>query len=130
MHFAGLLGPAALSLVQSGNNPQVLVDVLVRRGQTLHTRLMDAHRILRGAKYPYEHMESGATISRYCLELVPPSSQIVELYRAAEATLDGVYKLYIRLMSDLAARAEAMETAVGLDPLPKPESKLAASKDS
>lgn len=117
---------AGLSLCKDGQNPEQLVGLVVRTAERLHNRLLETHKTLRCAAYPYEHMERGATLSRYCVELVPPADQVVAVYRAAESTLDGVYNLYVRLMSDLAHRAEAMEASMGLEPLEAVEEPAAA----
>jgi hypothetical protein len=46
--------------------------------------------------------------------------EVVPAIKAAQAALDACHGLYMRILSDLAQRAEQMEDALGLPPLPEP----------
>jgi hypothetical protein len=108
-----------LSLCKPENNPESLVRLVIQKAKQLHEQLTQTHNILRGTPYPYEHAERGASISRYALERLQPAENVVGVYRAAESTLEAIYSLYMRLMSDLAHRAEELEQSLGLPPLPE-----------
>jgi hypothetical protein len=53
------------------------------------------------------------------METMPRADEPVKVYHAAEGTLSAVYELYVRLMSDLARRAEELEVELGLGALPE-----------
>jgi Zn-dependent protease with chaperone function len=110
---------AALSLAKPAGNPQSLVNVVVSLGQRLQMVLQEVHGVLRGAKYPYGHAEKGVSVSRFAMEAMPRADEPVKVYHAAEGTLSAVYGLYVRLMSDLARRAEVLDGEVGLEALPE-----------
>jgi hypothetical protein len=111
---------ALLKVTRRENNKKSLILELVAMSKQTHTELHAVHAILRSVPYPYEHAERGATISRYCSPLLPPADKIGDVHSAARATLDGVYRLYLRLMSDLAQTAQDAEEALGLPPLEQP----------
>jgi hypothetical protein len=47
--------------------------------------------------------------------------RLCHVYHAAEAGLDAYYPLYLRILSNLCTRAEAVEQSLGLDPMPQPK---------
>lgn len=110
---------AALSLAKPTGNPQSLVNAVVSLGNRLHMALQEVHGVLRGAKYPYGHAEKQVSVSRLAMETMPRADEPVKVYHAAEGTLSAVYELYVRLMSDLARRAEELEVELGLGALPE-----------
>jgi Zn-dependent protease with chaperone function len=81
------------------------------------TQLQDA---LGRVPYPYDHLDPSATMYSFVLKQLPPPDLVVEVYAAAEAVLEALFSLYVRLLSDLAARAEAIEQSLGMPPLAEP----------
>jgi hypothetical protein len=77
--------------------------------------------MLRSARYPYEHSEKDMTIGRYAIRALPPPVAVGPLYQVAESAIDAVYALYMRVMADLAHRAEVVETNLGLPATVQPE---------
>jgi Zn-dependent protease with chaperone function len=109
-----------LSLLKPDDNSDELVAETLSASRRAADQLADTHLSLRRAAYPYDHAERGASIARYTLEHLPDAQEVGSVYQAAEATLDACYGLYMRLMSDLARRAERVEADLGLPPLPEP----------
>jgi Zn-dependent protease with chaperone function len=109
-----------LPFVRPDANSSSLVQDVVLRSKRANEALRDLHQILRSAPYPYDHTEKGATISRYCCHQLPNDKQIRGVHNAAESTLNGIFGLYMRMMSDLAERAERAEKEFDLSPLPEP----------
>jgi len=89
--------------------------MIVERGKVLHAGVMELHRVLRGAVYPYEHAEKGVTLAKFALEEVPAVENVGRVYGAAETAMEAVYGLYMRMMSDLARRGEELERGFGLE---------------
>jgi len=52
----------------------------------------------------------------------------VELAQNAEATIDGMFRLYFRVLSELAAMAEKVETLLKLPPIKAPAKPDASKK--
>ncbi len=109
---------ALLAQIKPEKNPELLIQTVMAGARRMAACLMELFNALRGTPYPYEHSEKGASIGRFALPNVPSSEDIGPLYGAAEEALNAVYSLYMRLMSDLAHRAERAEQAIGLEPLP------------
>jgi len=110
-----------LSVVRRDKNPRALVLQVMRASEQCCEQLFVVHAALRAIPYPYEHTERGATVSRYCCEQLPNKKNPSPVQKATRATLNGVFDLYMRMMSDLAQWAEEAETAIGLSPLPAPK---------
>jgi hypothetical protein len=117
-HFI-LLG-TVLSQVQPGQNPQSLIDTCLWHSRKCSDLLRGIHTTLRGAQYPYTHANKQVTVAQYATTSLPPAEEPVAVHNAADAATDAIYALYVRLLSDLAARAEKVEETLGLPPLPDP----------
>ena len=106
---------ALIVLWQKASDKEGLGHMIVERGKVLHAGLMELHRVLRGAVYPYEHAEKGVTLAKFALEEVPAVENVGRVYGAAETAMEAVYGLYMRMMSDLARRGEELERGFGLE---------------
>jgi Zn-dependent protease with chaperone function len=111
---------ALLSVVRPTGNSQMLVGEVISVSKAVSRELAGIHTQLRTAPYPYEHTERGASISRFCCSVIPPQNKYRALCNAAMATIGGIDTLYMRLMSDLAQRAEEAERGMGLEALGEP----------
>ena len=117
-HFI-LLG-TVLSQVQPGQNPQSLIDTVLWHSRKCSDLLRSIHAVLLPAKYPYSHAEKQVSVAQYMTSSLPPGDEVVAVHNAADSATDAVYSLYVRLLSDLAARAEKVEEQLGLPRLPDP----------
>ncbi len=59
-------------------------------------------------------------MARYAIRAIPGEQEVGGVYEACVGTIQSLYELYMRLMSDLAQRAEEIEKSLGLDPLAAP----------
>ncbi len=107
------------NLKQEGNSQTQISAVLARTRQG-RQHLVDLQRELGGTLYPYEHTERDATMARYAIRAIPGEQEVGGVYEACVGTIQSLYELYMRLMSDLAQRAEEIEKSLGLDPLAAP----------
>ena len=117
-HF-NLLG-MVLSQVQPGQNPQSLIDTVLWHSRKCSDLLRCVHGILRGAAYPYSHAHKQVSVAQYAATSLPPAEEPVDVFKASDSAVDAVYSLYVRLISDLSARAEKVEESLGLPKLPDP----------
>jgi hypothetical protein len=106
--------------LQREGNPQPLIQAILNRGRQVRQVLEELHAATRQTPYPYQHNEAGATIARYAARTIPPEKEVGAVYETASAALQAMYDLYMRLMSDLSQRAEAVEGSLGLEPLALP----------
>jgi hypothetical protein len=117
-----LLGPLLSHLRQEGNSEHLIQEILARSKHTTQD-LSHLHAALRRTPYPYEHNDRNAMLTGFVVPAVPQPESVGEVYGAAERALDAAYSLYMRIMSDLAKRAEQVEADLGLPPLPEPVEK-------
>lgn len=110
-----------LAHCQPDNNPEDLVSAVLSVSRKTCAMLAQIHNSLAITPYPYEHVEKRTTLAGYVLSQVPHHEAVGEVYSAADGLLDAVYGLYMRILSDMARRAEEIEQSLGLDPLPEPE---------
>jgi Zn-dependent protease with chaperone function len=118
-HLA-VLAALLSKLKREGNADSLVMDVLSASRRTVDD-LTRVHVFLRSTPYPYEHHDKDVSLARYAIPAVPEHRAVGNVYEAADATPDAVYALYMRIMADLATRAEAVEASFGLPPLPEPK---------
>ena len=106
--------------MEPGENPQPLINAVLWHSRKASDLIRTIHSTLRGATYPYSHAEKQVSLAAYAVTAQPSGDDPVAVHSAAEAALDAIYPLYVRLLSDLAARAEKVEESLGLPPLPDP----------
>lgn len=97
---------------------------LQTRLRELEERLMKQlallHRMLAGVDYPFDHADPDATLQTYAFPAPPAGLRLFDLYNLCEPVLERLYEVYFRVLGRLASVAEAVESAVGLEPLPLP----------
>jgi Zn-dependent protease with chaperone function len=85
--------------------------------QRLYTQVRDLWGMFRHAEYPFDHAKGKLTIASYLLASLPPSDEIGLVYDAAENLLGNLLSLYQRSLARLCETAEAVESALGFEPL-------------
>jgi hypothetical protein len=111
---------ALLNAYQPRGNNQLLVNAILAAARKTLAALSQFHDSLGRVPYPYDHLDPSTTMYSYVLKQLPAADAVGEVYHAAEGTLDSLYTLYLRILSDLAARAEKVEESLGMPPLPEP----------
>jgi hypothetical protein len=102
------------------SNPDELVGAVIAASRKLSNSMSQIHATLAPIPYPYEHVERHVTLAGYAMNQVPPPEAVGDVYSTADAMLEAIYSLYMRILSDMAGHAEEMEKSLGLDPLPEP----------
>ena len=115
-YLLGTLGPR----LRPENNSEHLVEEVLARSKHVTNDLSHLHGALRRIRYPYEHHDRNATLTLFVIPAIPHPEAVGDVYNVAERALDSIYSLYMRIMSDLAQRAEQVEADLGLPPLPEP----------
>ena len=103
------------------SNPDPLVEAVIARSRKLARALADVRDALHKVPYPFEHVERHVSLAGFVVKAVPAPEDVGHVYHAAGSALDAYYPLYLRILSDLCTRAEAVEQSLGLDPLPQPK---------
>lgn len=89
--------------------------------QRVQRHLASVTANLSATDYPYEHNRGTVSIAEFLRTGVPANADYpVELAENAEATIDGMFRLYFRVLSELAAMAEKVETLLKLPPIKAP----------
>jgi hypothetical protein len=102
------------------SNPDELVGAVIAASRRLSNSMSEIHATLAPVPYPYEHVERHVTLAGYAMNQVPPPEAVGDVYSTADAMLEAIYSLYMRILSDMAGHAEEVEKSLGLDPLPEP----------
>jgi Zn-dependent protease with chaperone function len=102
------------------SNPDELVGAVIAASRKLSNLMGEIHATLAPIPYPYEHVERQVTLAGYAMNQVPPPEAVGDVYSTADAMLEAVYSLYMRILSDMARHAEEVELSLGLNPLPEP----------
>jgi predicted Zn finger-like uncharacterized protein len=130
--FGVLHGTLVLLSKQSGQPPESLVNAVLRAAGALHEQLtLLQTRLGPSAPYPFEHARDDMTLGSYIAPPgLPTPREAYDLYQAAQAIMGRMAEVYGRALSRLAVAAEAVETSLGLEPLPIPDDPKPASAGS
>jgi len=109
-----------LGQLKPDHNDQRIIDSILQVSWTARRALEDIRQTLGSAWYPYQHGEQGVTLAKFAVPHLPEATAVGAITEAADTALEGIYGLYVRVMGDLASRAEAIEASLGLSPLPEP----------
>ncbi len=102
---------------------------------TLRRRCNDIRRILdrlrstlQYLEYPFDHTDGKISISTYVVSELATCQGSDLIYKAQES-IDNFYTLYFRLLGEIVAVAEKIETVVGLKPLKEPKPSVESLTD-
>jgi predicted Zn finger-like uncharacterized protein len=113
-----------VTIYQTGKNSQdqVMVNALLRTGKLIHESLTELKwKLGDSIPYPFEHAQDRMTLGRYALMMVPDTQAIGDLFQAGGEVQERLFPLHHRVLGRLTATAEAVEKAIGLQPLKVPE---------
>jgi hypothetical protein len=113
-----------VEIFQTGKNnqDQVMIDALLRSAQQIHESLTELKwKIGDAIPYPFEHAQDRITLGRYALAVVPDPKALGDLFQAGGEVQDRIFPLHHRVLGRLTATVEAVEKAIGLQPLKAPE---------
>jgi Zn-dependent protease with chaperone function len=75
---------------------------------------------LSGIAYPYEHADGDVNCGQFAVRVIPQGEDITGIIEISEDCLNRLYRLYFRVLSDLATVAERAEKLAGFSELPIP----------
>lgn len=108
---------------QSHPNNSMLGQRILGDTADLAVKLRSLRERLDQATYPFEHGEGPTRLGQHLLPTTPMSDDVMNVYAAAQETLQKSHELYFRLLGGITLIAETIETALGLPTLPEPEPK-------
>jgi Zn-dependent protease with chaperone function len=112
---------ALLAHCQPHDNPEMLVSAVVCKARAMSEQLRALHAQVRDVKYPYEHAERNVSLAGFLARHLPTPEEIGQVQTIADGAVDAFYGLYMRMMADLASRAEEIESSLGLPQLEAPK---------
>lgn len=125
---AALPGMAALSRVLSDNpDNEEGVRHAMRLAEEQHIRIGSLRESLMHHDYPFPHASGKITMARYAVPKLPERKDFGGVYYASQELHDNLNALYVRMLGDLALICEAVESVLGMKPLPIKEVKPAES---
>jgi Zn-dependent protease with chaperone function len=104
-------------MLQPHANPQPLIDAVLWHSRKAAGLLREIFQHLGQAAYPYAESGKRLTLAAYMIPAMPPPEVVGRVLTASTSATTAYRTLYRRLMSDLASRAEQVETSLGLSPL-------------
>jgi len=75
---------------------------------------------LGGIAYPYEHADGDVNCGQFAVPVVPQLDDVNGVIQISELSLNRLYRLYFRVLSELATAAERAEQLAGFPELPMP----------
>ncbi len=108
---------ALVSRIKGSTNSKPLVDTILWHSRKAAGLLNGMHKELGHVRYPYADEHKKLTLAAYIVRSIPAYNHIGKVGSAAQGAIDAYSALYMRLMSDLANRAQKVETELGLPPL-------------
>ncbi len=105
-------------------NPRV-AELVTAQSTTLRSRLVSIQNEMGDHLYPFDHAQADTTLREYALPHVPAQTDLKGLVGATEQMQSRLVTVQARLFARLAQAAEKIEQAIGMPPLPEPESELA-----
>lgn len=119
-----------LRRIKPMDNSRALADAILWHASKALALLHELFNEMAGAVYPYSVDGRAVPLNRYLINALPPKDEIGAIAKVAISAVDAYFGLYMRLMSDLAHRAEKMETELGLPPLDDPVSAAVIEPDA
>ncbi len=97
-----------------------LIRVLDSRMGTAAEQVRNLYTRLANYLYPFEHAGESLSIAQHLLAGLPDRKDLAAVLNASGGLLSNYVTLLTRVLGRLVVTAEAMETALGLQPLPEP----------
>lgn len=105
------------------NSDQENYHIVNRTVTSAFTRQNQIIAKLSSADYPFDHTKGRLTLAQYALSAPASGSEFHAVFAAYQELSEKLYSFYFRAMGRLAVMAEQVESALGLEPLPKPEAR-------
>jgi Zn-dependent protease with chaperone function len=103
--------------IRGSTDSKPLVDTILWHSRKASGLLNEMHQQLGHVRYPYSDENKKLTLAAYVVRAIPAYNHVGKVGQAAQGAIDAYSSLYVRLMSDLANRAQKVETELGLPPL-------------
>jgi Zn-dependent protease with chaperone function len=87
---------------------------------SLERKIGTLRHVLLATPYPFDHGTVGISLGVYALPEMPSVEDLDGLLKAGNGLVDTLPRLRARILGRLCQMAEAVETVLGLEPLPKP----------
>ncbi len=98
-----------------------LIDYSKETTRELRQSLRDLGKALGDHAYPFPHAEGRITLGAYAVPRIPRPREDLDVLRSAAAGAGDLINLFFhRILSELAAAVEDVESALGLGPRPGP----------
>jgi hypothetical protein len=107
--------------VKEKDNPQSLIDAILSNSSKMARALQQFREMLPEMPFPYDHAEPDMSIRRYIVPQVPSDTEPYAVFDAARSAGGQYYSLCGRTLSELVARAQALEDEQGLSPMEMPK---------
>lgn len=118
-----------LAAVEESSSPEKVYGQIQHRMRDLARLLEQIEVSFADLPYPFDHSQRDMLVSAYLVTKPPNEDEPGELYETAEKALENLAHLQRRVLGRLCQAVEAVESAVGLQPLPDPIDELDEDED-
>jgi len=118
--FYHKVGVLCSQLDRHHENPDLIYAILGQL-ERFHRRLTALHERLKDQPYPFDHAQADMTLQEYAIPAVPEDNDVGGIMECTSHLFDQLVKVQVRLFARLAAAAEKVEEAFGLERLPQPK---------
>jgi hypothetical protein len=122
LHVAHATLTHLLGRISAGQRDDDLIAATRQQMEETTQAIVAVRNALTNRDYPFDHAKGRISIAEYALPELPDPENPGEIHAAGERLKDSVNHLRARTLGQLCAVAEQVELALGLPPLPEPES--------
>jgi Zn-dependent protease with chaperone function len=105
------------SIATGRTEPETVRREIERTSRAVRAKLAILKQNLRTVAYPYLAADRVRSLGDYAVPTVPDAELLEEMFAATADSFERLFRLYYRLIADLALIAEQVEDAMGLGPL-------------
>ncbi len=106
--------------IEANRESERFVNALLNQAEKVADETNDIRQQFQQLDYPFDHAQADMTIAKFLrADPIMDKRDLGEVYEGAEATIGKLTELTARVAGNLAAIAEQVESALGLEPLPE-----------
>ncbi|MBW3542556.1 MAG: hypothetical protein KY476_20020, partial [Planctomycetes bacterium] len=107
--------------VENNRDNRDLFEAVKSKIEAIRRRLISLRGQLKDRLYPFDHARADMTLREYALPRIPDEEEPFEILDVTGEMFSKLVQVQVRFFARLAYAAEQVEKAIGLEPLPLPE---------
>ncbi len=112
---------ALFSQLSEARDNEELAGIALAQVRIVYDLAMPMRDTLPSIRYPFDHAKSTISIGEFALKTPPHREDPGQVHSAADSLVDSANMVRARILGRFCQMAEAVESSLGLDPLPMPQ---------